>query len=383
MQARGLARRAGGPLQGQALQPPPRGGGGGGARARALRQRCSGSHRYSVILSTRMQPMVRTASARMSGLGSCESCGGAGGGGGGGGGGRRAAGGWAGPGRQRRRRGAGRSAARQAGAYGCRRAGGAQRGSKRGRLRAGQRAQQRRSSGAAATRLDERVDGHDRQVGLRLGVVDEVQVDQLLQLQVLRLHVVHDRGEEHGDVLAHGHGRDHLLHGLLLLGPVQAGQLLLELMDLAWGRGWRGPGGHARAGPRPAPAAPPARTPAPPPLHPSPLLVVLKYLPSAMAAAGGPPIGRTGPRSPISSLQILLSPCNRGGAFLLGWAGGWGQGVGGGAARTRHPPPGAVVPHAAPLRPCARRTRQARACAANPQCWLATAHPEFGVVWRG
>lgn len=40
----------------------------------ALRQRCSGSHRYSVILSTRMQPMVRTARALISGLGSCESC---------------------------------------------------------------------------------------------------------------------------------------------------------------------------------------------------------------------------------------------------------------------------------------------------------------------
>lgn len=39
-----------------------------------LRQRCSGSQRYSVILSTRMQPMVRTASARISGLPSWESC---------------------------------------------------------------------------------------------------------------------------------------------------------------------------------------------------------------------------------------------------------------------------------------------------------------------
>ena len=42
--------------------------------APTLRQRCRGSQRYSVILSTRMQPMVRTASARISGLGSCESC---------------------------------------------------------------------------------------------------------------------------------------------------------------------------------------------------------------------------------------------------------------------------------------------------------------------
>lgn len=33
----------------------------------------SGSHKYSVILSTRIQPMVRTANARMSGLESSQS----------------------------------------------------------------------------------------------------------------------------------------------------------------------------------------------------------------------------------------------------------------------------------------------------------------------
>mmetsp|Transcript_32481 Transcript_32481/g.85523 ORF Transcript_32481/g.85523 Transcript_32481/m.85523 type:complete len:255 (-) Transcript_32481:304-1068(-) len=37
------------------------------------RQRCSGSQRYSVMRSTRMQPIVRTARARMSGLGSLAS----------------------------------------------------------------------------------------------------------------------------------------------------------------------------------------------------------------------------------------------------------------------------------------------------------------------
>ena len=36
--------------------------------------RWSGSQRYSVILSTRMQPIVRTANALISGFGSCESC---------------------------------------------------------------------------------------------------------------------------------------------------------------------------------------------------------------------------------------------------------------------------------------------------------------------
>lgn len=39
-----------------------------------LRQRWRGSHKYSVILSTRMHPIVRTAKARIKGFGSCESC---------------------------------------------------------------------------------------------------------------------------------------------------------------------------------------------------------------------------------------------------------------------------------------------------------------------
>ena len=40
----------------------------------SLRHLRSGSHRYSVILSTRIHPMVRTASARISGLLSSQSC---------------------------------------------------------------------------------------------------------------------------------------------------------------------------------------------------------------------------------------------------------------------------------------------------------------------
>ncbi len=47
----------------------------------SLRHLRSGSQRYSTILSTRMHPIVRTASARISGLGSCVSCSAAGGGG--------------------------------------------------------------------------------------------------------------------------------------------------------------------------------------------------------------------------------------------------------------------------------------------------------------
>jgi hypothetical protein len=48
--------------------------------------------------------------------------------------------------------------------------------------------------------LDEGVDGHDGKVGLRLGVVHEVQIDELLELEVIRLHAVDDVGEEGADV---------------------------------------------------------------------------------------------------------------------------------------------------------------------------------------
>ena len=45
-----------------------------GKQEGTFRHLCKGSQRYSVILSTLMQPIVRTASARISGLGSCVSC---------------------------------------------------------------------------------------------------------------------------------------------------------------------------------------------------------------------------------------------------------------------------------------------------------------------
>ena len=53
--------------------------------------------------------------------------------------------------------------------------------------------------------LYEGVDRKNREVGLALGVVDQIQVDQLLQLDVLGLDTVHNVGEEHGHVLAHSH----------------------------------------------------------------------------------------------------------------------------------------------------------------------------------
>ena len=48
----------------------------------------------------------------------------------------------------------------------------------------------------APPHLHKCVDSHDGHVGLTLGVVHQVQVHQLFQLQVVRLHTVHHVGEE-------------------------------------------------------------------------------------------------------------------------------------------------------------------------------------------
>jgi hypothetical protein len=61
---------------------------------------------------------------------------------------------------------------------------------------------------SACARLDEGVDGEDGEVGLALGVVDEVEVDQLFELQVLGLPVFHHVRQQHAHVLAHRHGRN-------------------------------------------------------------------------------------------------------------------------------------------------------------------------------
>lgn len=44
--------------------------------------------------------------------------------------------------------------------------------------------------------LDKRVNSHDGHVRLALGIVHQVEVDQLFQLQVVRLHAVYNIWEE-------------------------------------------------------------------------------------------------------------------------------------------------------------------------------------------
>jgi len=100
------------------------------------------------------------------------------------------------------------------------------------------------------THLGEGVDSEYGEVGLRLGVVHEVEVDQFLELQVVSLHAVHHIGEQGAgetrsegnggllpsangkelgslpDVLSNGHACNNLLHCLLfpeLVLPLEIG----------------------------------------------------------------------------------------------------------------------------------------------------------------
>ena len=58
--------------------------------------------------------------------------------------------------------------------------------------------------------LDEGVDGHDGHVRLTLGVVHQVEINQLLQFEVVRLHAVRDIRKESANIFANGHGRNDL-----------------------------------------------------------------------------------------------------------------------------------------------------------------------------
>ena len=53
--------------------------------------------------------------------------------------------------------------------------------------------------------LDKRVYCHDSQVRLRLGIIDEIEINQLLELHVVSLHAVDNIREERAHILAHCH----------------------------------------------------------------------------------------------------------------------------------------------------------------------------------
>mmetsp|Transcript_27871 Transcript_27871/g.63054 ORF Transcript_27871/g.63054 Transcript_27871/m.63054 type:complete len:226 (+) Transcript_27871:2134-2811(+) len=68
-----------------------------------------------------------------------------------------------------------------------------------------------------ATIFHEAVDGHDSEVGLSLGVVDQVQVDEFPHLQVRGHHAINHGGEQACDVLSQCHVSDHFLYGIAFL----------------------------------------------------------------------------------------------------------------------------------------------------------------------
>mmetsp|Transcript_22293 Transcript_22293/g.64803 ORF Transcript_22293/g.64803 Transcript_22293/m.64803 type:complete len:256 (-) Transcript_22293:46-813(-) len=68
---------------------------------------------------------------------------------------------------------------------------------------------------------------------LSLGIIDQVKVHKLLQLNVVRLDAVHHVREEGRHVLTHGHVRDDLLHRVHLFLAVRGVDLHPELVDLA------------------------------------------------------------------------------------------------------------------------------------------------------
>ena len=65
--------------------------------------------------------------------------------------------------------------------------------------------------------LLERVDRHDGQVGLGLGIVDDVKIDKLLELNGLGGHAAHHMREQGAHIFADRHHRDNLLGSLLAL----------------------------------------------------------------------------------------------------------------------------------------------------------------------
>ena len=91
--------------------------------------------------------------------------------------------------------------------------------------------------GMRATNLDKRVHGENDELGLRLGVVHEVEVHELFLLNVFGLHVFEHVGEQGRHVFADGHIRDHPLDRIFPAITVLAIQVGTELVRLAFALG--------------------------------------------------------------------------------------------------------------------------------------------------
>ena len=77
--------------------------------------------------------------------------------------------------------------------------------------------------------LDKSVHGHDGQFRLCFGIVDEIEINEFANFQVGRHHIVHHSGKQARHVLAERHVSDDLLDGVALLILVVRRQLFLQL----------------------------------------------------------------------------------------------------------------------------------------------------------
>ena len=89
---------------------------------------------------------------------------------------------------------------------------------------------------------DERVDSHDGHLRLGLGVVDEEEIDELLEIQGGSLHASQDIREQGAHVVSHGDVRHDLLHRHRLPLPVRDVQFIFQLRDVTYGGGRDGGG---------------------------------------------------------------------------------------------------------------------------------------------
>lgn len=80
------------------------------------------------------------------------------------------------------------------------------------------------------TYTNEGLHGQKSQIGLLIGVVDEVQVAKLSHLDISLLHTVDDINEKIRDVLIDSHQGNDLLQSVLFLIDAVGGKLLLQFI---------------------------------------------------------------------------------------------------------------------------------------------------------
>lgn len=82
--------------------------------------------------------------------------------------------------------------------------------------------------------LAEGVDGEEGQVGVALGVVDDVEVDEFFKLYICGLDAIHHVGEKHGNIFPDGHVGDDLFDSVTFLVLVLGLKFLAEFVGFAF-----------------------------------------------------------------------------------------------------------------------------------------------------